>query len=145
MASNSALGDKKKKYSRGNGLKSDRATTRYHERGLTRDDEHYKDPSEAEVSGLQIGAAPTTVSMIQDDFLSSLINGPVELGNELGAVITGEADMSSIDNSLLLPSLVNVGLTGYIVNVMSGYQPSSANGYMISLGGQLVFGIIFRK
>lgn len=144
MSSVSFAGLKKKKFNKGNGL-MDRAVSRFHQRGITRDDEDYKSSGDPQMEGIMVGPSDGASLLEGDDFLSKILGGPIELGNEFGQIITGEMSTSAIDNTLLLPSVINVGATGFIINAVSDRQPTMGFGYGISFGLQFLYGILFRK
>ena len=143
--SGTALGGVKNKYSRGNGLRS-RPTYRWHQKGLSsRHDEEYKTPSNSQaVPSIQMKYGDSTVPQQSSGFSENLFNGPIALGSSIGKVITGEMGASSIQTSLLLPSAVNVLISGYILDMILRSSTEGrglgASGYSLSLAGQLLYG-----
>ena len=73
--------------------------------------------------------------------MSLVFNGPGKMGTQFGKMSIGESNFN-LDQSLLVPSLLNIAATGYIVNMVRGSQPSDKTGYLMSFSGQLLYGIL---
>ena len=122
-------------------------TTKFHQKGLSKDNPDYKSdpvPQNLVTETKDVFESVGGDLGLDNSFISNFINGPSEFGANIGRILTGQADPSSISQNVLFSSLANTLVTGYIINAVSGRQPMDSFGYSIGFGSQATYGLLMR-